>query len=172
MSKAPVKDSDKPLSMPGKIRSVQVASLMDQIGELGNGIHLSKLGEETGTNTGDLVPVISAAEMLGLVRNENGGLFLTEDGLKFHGATMAKVSILKDRLATIEPFRTTVELATKRGSTTAKEVAATLVDRGIQWHYKPELNESRVRTLLIHWGIRVGLLTYNGKTGKFQIPAG
>jgi hypothetical protein len=168
MSETPVKDSVKPVSMPEKVRAVHVASLIDEIGELGDGVHITRMVEETGLDSGVLVRVIKAAEILELVRNEGGGLFLTEDGLKFRGSTMVRIPLLRDRLAAIEPFHTAIELASERGSTTAKDVANTLMDRGIQWHYKPELNEARVRMLLIHWTIRAGLLTYDGKTRKFQ----
>ena len=74
----------------------------------------------------------------------------------------------QDKLGAIEPFRTAVELASKRGGTTAGEVAQTLGAQGIQWHYKPDLNESLVKNLLIHWTIRADLLSYDGKSEKFQ----
>jgi hypothetical protein len=47
-------------------------------------------------------------------------------------------------------------------------VAKTLNERGIEWHYTPQQNEVLVRNLLIHWAIRAGLLSYDGKSGKFS----
>jgi hypothetical protein len=51
---------------------------------------------------------------------------------------------------------------------TASQVADTLAEMGLRWHYKPELNEALIRALLIHWAIYAGLLKYDGKSGKFQ----
>jgi len=171
MGKTPAKDGTKPQIMPGNVRAVHVISLVEEMGELGTGTHVNKPVEKIGADMGVLLPILEATETLGLVKSEEGDLFITEEGLKFQGTTMAKVSILKDKLTSIEPFRTAVELASKRGSTSAGEVAQTLAERGIQWHYKPDLNESLVKNLLIHWVIRAGLLSYNGKNGKLRSPS-
>jgi hypothetical protein len=168
MSKIPAPDSSKPLIIPGDVRAVQVISLLEDIGELGSGTHVNKLAEKTDGDVAVLLPILDAAEMLGLARSEEGELFLTDEGLKFQGTPMSRVSTLKDKLGAIEPFRTAVELASERGSTTAGEVAKTLGAQGIQWHYKPDLNESLVKNLLIHWAIRAELLSYDGKSEKFQ----
>ena len=168
MSKTPAADSTKPLIMPGDVRAIQVISLLEDIGELGSGTHINKLVEKIDGGITVLLPVLDAAEMLGLARSEEGELFLTDEGLKFQGTPMSRVSTLKDKLGAIEPFRTAVELASKRGGTTAGEVAQTLGAQGIQWHYKPDLNESLVKNLLIHWTIRADLLSYDGKSEKFQ----
>jgi hypothetical protein len=169
LNRATPKDG-KPLIMPGNVRAIQVVSLTDEIDELGTENRLTKLAENTGSDGEVLISVLSAAEMLGLIRNENGKLFLTEEGLKLKEVEMARVSVLlKEKVAPIEPFRTAIELASEGGSTTAREVAKTLSARGIEWHYKPELNELLVRNLLIHWAIRAGLLSYDGKDKKFSL---
>jgi len=170
LSKATSKNSSRPLMMPGNVRAVQVVSLVDEIDQLGNGIHLTKLVEKTGEDSAVLVSVLSAAEMLGLVKSENGRLFLTEESLKLKEVEMARVaSLMKGKVGAIEPFRTAIELASKSGGTTASEVAKTLDSRGIEWHYTPEQNEVVVRYLLIHWAIRSGLLSYDGKSGRFAL---
>jgi hypothetical protein len=106
--------------------------------------------------------------MLGLVRSEKGGVSLTELGLRFQKTSKDKVRVLKDRLAAIEPFRTALELASRGKPVTAGQVAEALSEIGIKWHYQPELNESLINALLIHWAIYGGLLKYDGKSGKFQ----
>jgi hypothetical protein len=170
-SKTPATDTAKSRMMPDDVRAIQVISVVEEIGDLGAGIHFTELSEKTEVEIDVLLPILKTAEMLGLVRNEEGNLFLTGDGLKVRGTPMDKVSILKERVSSIEPFRTAVELASKRGSTTAEEVTETLAENGIQWHFKPERNETTVRTLLIGWTIRAGLLSYDGKTGKFRVAS-
>ncbi len=168
MSRTPPKPPPSVMVMPGNVRAGQVISLVEVTGGLGTRIDIPKLADEMAADIAVLLPILDAAEMLGLVRSEKGDLFLTEQGLRFQETSKAKVKMLKEKLNLIEPFRTAIELASKRGGVTAQEVADALSRRGIKWHYKPDINESLVRLLLIHWVIMAGLLSYNGKSGKFQ----
>jgi hypothetical protein len=115
-----------------------------------------------------LLSTLDAAEMLGLVRSEKGDVCLTELGLRFQKTSRNKVRMLRDRLAAIEPFRTALELASRGKPVTAGQVAESLSEIGIKWHYQPELNESLINDLLVHWTIYGGLMRYDGKSGKFQ----
>lgn len=168
LSKISGTDRRVPLIMPGDVRAVHVISLVEEIGELGTEVHLTALAERINADIAVLLPILDAAEMLGLVARDKGDAYLTETGLKLQGTTMAKVSIMRDRLAAMEPFRTAIDLASKNGSTTAEAIAGTLSEEGILWHYKDERNESIIRDLLIHWAIRARLLSYDGKTGRFR----
>jgi hypothetical protein len=154
--------------MPGNVRAGQVISLVEVTGGLGPKVDVPRLADELGADIAVLLSILDAAEMLGLVRTEKGDVYLTELGHRFQKASKNKVRILKDRLATIEPFRTALELASKGKAVTAAQVAESLYEIGIKWHYQPELNESLIRALLIHWTIYGGLLKYDGKSGKFQ----
>lgn len=156
------------LLMPGNVRGGQVISLVEITGSIGGKVDAPKLADEFGADLAVLLPVLDAAEMLGLVRSEKGDVHLTELGLKFQKTTKNKLRILKDRIATIEPFRTALELSSKGKPITASQVADTLSEMGLRWHYTPELNEALIKTLLIHWAIYAGLLSYDGKTDKFQ----
>jgi NitT/TauT family transport system ATP-binding protein len=154
--------------MPGNVRGGQVISLVEITGSIGGKVDAPKLADELGADIAVLLPILDAAEMLGLVRSEKGDVHLTELGLKFQKTSKNKLKILKDRIASIEPFRTALELASKGKPITASQVSDSLQEIGLKWHYKPEMNEALVRTLLIHWAIYAGLLKYDGKSGKFQ----
>jgi NitT/TauT family transport system ATP-binding protein len=156
------------LLMPGNVRGGQVISLVDIAGSIGGKVDAPKLADEFGADLAVLLPVLDAAEMLGLVRSEKGDVHLTELGLKFQKTTKNKLRTLRDRIATIEPFRTALEVASKGKPITAAQVADSLAEMGLRWHYKPEINEVLIKTLLIHWAIYAGLLSYDGKTDKFQ----
>lgn len=160
--------SVSPRVMPGNVRMIHVLSLIEEIGDLGTDVHFAGLAEKIGVDVSTLPPVLDAAEMLGLIKRDGADIALTELGLKNKQMKTLRV-ILKEKLAKIEPFQTAVRLASKKQGTTAQEVSETLSAKGIQWHYKPELNEQLVKNLLIHWTIKSGLLSYNGKNGKFQI---
>jgi len=156
------------LVMPGNVRSGQVISLVEVTGGLGAKVDAPRLADELGWDISVLLPALDAAEMLGLVRSEKGDIFLTDLGLKFQKTSKNKVRMLKDMLVQIEPFRTALELASKKKHVTSSEVAESLEERGFKWHYMPDINERIVNDLLIHWSIYAGFLGYNGKTGKFQ----
>jgi NitT/TauT family transport system ATP-binding protein len=155
------------LLMPGHVRGGQVISLVEIAGSFGGKADIPKLADEMGADIAVLLPIIDAAEMLGLVRVEKGDVHLTELGLKFQKTTKNKLLVLKDRIATIEPFRTALELAPRGKTVTASQVAGALGEMGLKWHFQPEINESLIRTLLIHWAIYAGLLKYDGKSDKF-----
>lgn len=156
------------LLMPGNVRAGQVISLVDVTGGIGGKVDAPKLADELGADIAVLLDILDAAEMLGLVRTEKGDVYLTEQGLKFQKTTRNKVRMLKERLAAIEPFRTALELASRGKPITAGKVAEALGEMGLKWHYQPDLNETLIKTLLIHWTIYGGLLRYDGKSGKFQ----
>ncbi len=156
------------LMLPGNVRAGQVISLVEITGGIGGKINAPKLADELGADIAVLLPILDAAEMLGLVRSDKGDLHLTKLGLEFQKTSKNKLRILKERIATIEPFRTALELASRKKYIRAAEVADALSEMGLKWHYQPELNETLINTLLIHWAIYAGLLTYDGKSGKFQ----
>jgi len=153
--------------MPANVRGGQVISLVEVTGSIGGRVDIPKLADELGADVAVLLPILDAAEMLGLVRVEKGDVHLTELGLKFQKTSKEKLKILKDRIAAIEPFRTALELASKGKPITAAQVAESLYEIGLKWHYQPDINESLIQALLIHWAIYAGLLKYDGKSGKF-----
>jgi hypothetical protein len=158
-----------PAAMPGNVRAIHVLSLLEQIGELGSDVHFSSLAEKIGVDVSTLPTVLEAAEMLGFIKRDGADIALTEEALKYRQQPRMSKGILNQKLVGVEPFQTAAKLASRKGGTTAEEVAETLAKEGIQWHYKPEKNEPIVRNLLIHWTIKSGLLSYNGKNGKFQL---
>lgn len=157
----------KSMVMPGNVRPGQVISLVEVTGGMGPRLDVPRAADEMGADIAVLFPIIDAAQMLGLVKLENGDLFLTDNGKDFQKTLKQKVKTLRDRLAAIEPFRTAVELASRKRGITAGEVADALLSRGVKWHYQHDLNESIISDLLIHWTIYAGLLSY-GKGGQFH----
>ena len=156
------------LMMPAAVRAGQVISLVDVTGGLGVKVDIPKLADELGADIAVLLPILDGAEMLGLARIEKGDVHLTELGLKFHKTSQSKLKVIRDRLAAIEPFRTALELASRGKSIKASQVSDALAEMGLKWHYQPDINESLIRALLVHWAISGGLLTYDGKSGKFS----
>jgi hypothetical protein len=156
------------LVMPANVRPGQVIGLVEVTGGLGARVDASTLADELGADIAVLLPILDAAEILGLVTNANGDVHLTDFGSEFQKEVKDKVAMLRQRLTKIEPFRTALEFATRRGQVTAREVADELAMEGIKLHHQMDLNESLIQGLLLHWGIRSGLLAYDGRDGKFR----
>ncbi len=161
-------NSSPPLIMPAEVRAGQIIGLVEITGGLGSVIDASRLADEFGADLTTLLPILDGAEMLGLVKTNKGDVSLTEFGLKFQKTIKHKVKLLKDSLAKIEPFKTTLELLATKKSVSTHEIAEALKAKEIRWHYRDEINEMTIQTILIHWAIYAELLTYNGKTQKFQ----
>jgi hypothetical protein len=64
-------------------------------------------------------------------------------------------------LSKIEPFTTALRFKKKF---TGEDVAKELSKKGIRWHHEDEVNSLIVSEILMHWGIRSGLLDYDGSS--------
>jgi hypothetical protein len=153
--------------MPADIRPSQVIGLVEKVGENRGRIRTPKLANELGADLTILPSILKAGEILGLILEVNGEIQLTKKGLDFRLAPRHEVKMLTEALSEIEPFRTALELAAKQKSIVAAQVANTLLERGIEWHYQEEVNVSIINALLINWTIGAGLLQYD-KSGGFR----
>ena len=160
--------ASRPMMMPANVRAGQVVGLVEVTGGLGPKIDTHRLADELGADIAVFLPILDAAELLGLVKKERGEVSLTEFGLKLQKTSKNKIRLLKEQLSKIEPFRSALELASGNVEVTAEEVADVAERHDVRWHHDRELNVSLIQALLVHWAIYAGLLTYNGKTGKFR----
>ena len=154
--------------MPANVRPGQVMGLVEVTGGLGSRVDVSTLADELGDDLAVLLPILDAAELLGLVQSAGGAVVLTDFGEEFQKQVKDKIFVLKNNLSKLEPFRTALELAARKGEVSAREVSEELAIEGIRLHHADDINEALVQGLLLHWGIRAGLLSYDGKSSKFQ----
>jgi hypothetical protein len=159
--------------MPTNVTIAQIVRLVQITNDYAPCCALSRLADKLQADTATLSPIIEAAEMLGLVERQKDEFTLTDLGLKFQEITgnLNKIRLVKDELAKIEPFKTSLELANQRSAISAADVAETLKKKGVRWDQGPELSESLVNHLLIPWAILTSILEYDGKTEKFRKPS-
>src|SRR5207249_2617226 len=115
--------ASRPMMMPANVRAGQVVGLVEVTGGLGPKIDTHRLADELGADIAVFLPILDAAELLGLVKKERGEVSLTEFGLKLQKTSKNKIRLLKDQLSKIEPFRAALELASRNVEVTAEEVA-------------------------------------------------
>jgi hypothetical protein len=156
--------------MLADVRVGQVMGLIDIMGGRGSAIGMPTLVDRFGADLVMLRSVISEAELLGLVKSEDGTVSPTELGMRLWEVTedRHRIAMLREVLAGIEPFRTALELVFERESVTVDAVANALRSRGLVWKPGRDSNKSTIRALLIHWGIHAELLSYNGKTDRLR----
>jgi hypothetical protein len=98
--------------------------------------------------------------MLGLVTVRKGEVKLTNEGSKIHMSKETALAI-SDNLSKVEPFATALGFEKKFNG---EDVAKKLSSEGIRWHHEDEVNSLIVSEILVHWGIRTGLLDYDGSS--------
>jgi hypothetical protein len=106
-----------------------------------------------------LLPIIDAAEMLGLVTIEKGEVKLSREAYGMFSAKKGRMQAMGNSLSKIEPFTTALGFKRKFSG---EEVAKELSKKGIRWHHEDEVNSSIVSEILMHWGIRTKILEYDG----------
>jgi NitT/TauT family transport system ATP-binding protein len=122
-------------------------------------VHVHKVAQDLHWDLTRLLPIIDAAEMLGLVTVENGEAKLSREAHRMLSVKKGRIQALGDSLSRIEPFTTALRFKRKF---TGQEVAQELSRRGIRWHHEDELNSLIVSEILMHWGIRARILEYDG----------
>lgn len=167
--KSSPESSDHELSivmMPANVKPGQVLELAEIVGGAGGTADVRQLARGLKADLTVLLEAIQAAEILGLARATSEGIKLTEAGSALLGTHDNKVKTLRDTIATLEPFRTALELASRTGSVTSKEIVKALDGKEVRWDYRHEENDSIVNSLMINWSISVGLFKYE-KSGAF-----
>ena len=114
-----------------------------------------------------LLPVLDAAEMLGLVTVKKGEVKLTKEGSKIH-TSKERAFAISDTLSKVEPFATALAFERKFNG---EDVAKKLSSKGVRWHHEDEVNSLIVSEMLMHWGIRAGIVDYDGSSFTSHIQS-
>src|SRR5438445_11692979 len=100
--------SSRPMMMPANVRAGQVVSLVEVTGGLGPKIDTHRLADELGADIAVFLPILDAAEPLGLVKKERGEASLPECGLRLSETSTNTIRLLKTQLSQIAPVTATV----------------------------------------------------------------
>ena len=124
-------------------------------------IGMSELAEEAEEHVDDLLPLIEACKILGLVLIDDSELRLTEAGSKVTFSNFSKT--IHEKLSKVEPFKSALKIMGD-GEVTTKELFETLRDRGIILHGDEATNDMLLKNLFIRWGVRGKLMSYDSNT--------
>jgi NitT/TauT family transport system ATP-binding protein len=156
--------------IPASIRTEQLFGFIDLIARLGPVVTTPRLVRDFGGDFETLLPLIAAAELLDLVRAEEGEVRITDAGLQLQKVPERRyrMRLLRDALVRTEPFETALALVSSKGSVSVHEIAQSLEKRKVRWQQGEESDEEIVQDLLVGWGIQAELLSYDGKSGKWR----
>ena len=148
--------------MPQRVSPIEVIALAETVEQSGS-IELSDLARHFSRHSSaHLLSVLKAGTELGLIQRDGSIVNVTDLGIGFARASDGKEGIIRAGLGRVEPFKTALDLLSKKRVVTTQEVAASLM-KGKVIFGPTEMNEDFVRTTLIEWGISSALLSYDGK---------
>ncbi len=151
---------------PADVRMTQVNALLRAVNLSGGIADVAKVSKELDTDLTQLLPLLDAAEMLGIIVVEKGDIKLTKLGESMLKAGNRRALVVRDALKKLEPFATALQC---NGRFTAAEIADVLSAKGIRWHHEDEVNKSIIEKMLIIWGIYADILEYDGSDSSFLV---
>jgi hypothetical protein len=151
---------------PADVNPSQLAAFIRSVYTSDGVVHVHKVALDLHWDLTKLLPIIDAAEMLGLVTVEKGEAKLSREGHRMFSIKKGRILALGNSLSKTEPFMTALRFKRKF---TGEEVAKELSKKGIRWHHEDEVNSLIVSEILMHWGIRAGLLDYDGSSFTVNI---
>jgi NitT/TauT family transport system ATP-binding protein len=146
---------------PAEVNPNQLAAFLRSVYASDGVVHVHKLATDLRWDLTKLLPILDAAEMLGLVTVEKGEAKLSEEGQRIINGKKGRALKMRNSLSQIEPFMTALRFKKKF---TGEDVAKELSKKGIRWHHEDEVNSLIINEMLMHWGIRAGILDYNGSS--------
>lgn len=152
--------------MPSDVTLAEVLGFVEVLGENGFKIPISSGGDRSKFFRGssEFLSLLASARILELVAKADNRLLLTNEGLAFLRADFpARMEMLRVELSKIEPFKSAMELITGSGSVNSYDVSKRLSEK----YGLGDFEESKVRLVLIEWGLPAGLFEYD-KNGEFR----
>jgi hypothetical protein len=146
---------------PADVNPSQLAAFLKSVYASDGVVHVHDVALGLHWDLTKLLPILDAAEMLGLVIVEKGEAKLSSEGQRMLSVKKGRMLALGNSLSKIEPFMTALRFKRKF---TGEEVAKELSEKGIRWHHEDDVNTSIVSDLLVHWGIRARILEYDGSS--------
>ncbi|MGC8647559.1 MAG: AAA-associated domain-containing protein, partial [Candidatus Micrarchaeia archaeon] len=144
----------------------EVRGIIEVVKDNGNSLSISKLSEEAEEEIDKLLPLIDACEMLGLCTVENGMVKLTKTGIDLNMKNSSQ--IISKALSGIEPFRSIKEALAGKALTTSA-LASILKSKNIVLFADDTVNIEMLRNLLIKWGVRTKMLSYDRDEDKWSL---
>ena len=144
---------------PPNVGVTQIRGFINILKDNPNGLEMSKLAEESDEGVDDLLPIVEASTLLGFIKTGDDLVSLTPEGKRF--AMKEELKILREKIVGIEPFRSVIDYLGDNQSATTHELEGLLYKKKLAYRGSNSASTEELRNVLIHWGVRVKLLTHN-----------
>jgi NitT/TauT family transport system ATP-binding protein len=144
-----------------------VTGLIELVHTKGDREDLYQIGRHLHLELDDLLPLVEAADLLGLADTEEGDLVLTEPGKRFADAgVLEEKQIFREQaLAHVSILRKIVQaLEDASGHTLPEEFFLSLLEK----HFSEEEAQAQLETA-INWGRYAELFSFNENRGMFRL---
>ena len=161
-------EQDNSNFFPVDARLEMVLGLVEIVASSKSRIEIARISQDLQTDVDKILPIVEAAEKLGLIKVVDGECEVTEAGLK----VLAKRSndqkqVIKERIVRLEPFATALRLAEEKPEGfTAEDVAERLSrERGGSVYAE---DVEKLHQLLVEWLLYAEMLDYDGDNRRFK----
>ena len=151
---------------PTNVRLSQIRGITKILNEFSGPVEISRLSSEANEEVDDLLPVINASRMLGLLKLSDGNVKLTKAGQSLTRTT--SITLIKNKLKRIEPFKTTLSIARPGESITTTELIKQLESRGFLT-YRGDIGRHDFVQLLLNFAVRCDLLEYDRDKSAWEL---
>lgn len=144
----------------------QIRGIVEIIKDNKNTIEVSKLAEQTNEEIDDLFPLIDTCVLLKLCTVKDGKVTLTKVGANL--ATHNTLDVFSRALGRVEPFKSTIMILKRKGAMSTQDLSRALSKKGIMFNTDEITNIELLKNLLLKWGVRNKLLSYNYDTDMWS----
>ena len=152
--------------LPAHIKVTEIEGLLNIIREYGGPIRMSALASYTKEGVDRLLEVLRAARVLGLINVKSGVVSVTGVGKELNLYDFQ--NDVRDHVAAVEPFKTSVRLLKKGNGMTTSQLLLALLKANILAQYS-SYDIENIKWLLTHWGIRIGLFAYEARNDRWKL---
>jgi NitT/TauT family transport system ATP-binding protein len=143
----------------------QVIGLLEILEDYGGRVDMALVSNDLVMPVDDLLPVVNAAEFLGLLRVSDGDLELTEKGKKLLSCdSKGRKRLLNKILSSLPPFKQVVGFISRRDGESAKQSILELIRKEM-----PDVDPERLFLWIVEWGRYALLLRYDMMEGKVRL---
>lgn len=144
----------------------KLIGLLDLVHTFGGRIDLARISVMLQTDVDDLLPVVDAAEMFGLIKVVDGDLELTDKGREFVFAHPSKKKLmLREIIKNIEPFSTLIKLIHEEGEYHIEKLFEDL-DK-IKLFDEEYIDANTLHLFILEWLLYTEIVEYNGDEKKY-----
>lgn len=148
-----------PLEIP-RAHFGQVAGLLESVKHFEGRTDLAKIAADLKLELDDILPVVDAAELLGLAKVDSGDISLTEDGSAFvDKGIRGRKLILRERLSGLSAFQRILSRLNEGEEEGVPKEAFIKILRTIA----PDQDPEAMFTHVVEWGRHALLLKYDSR---------